>query len=99
MVCGWSGLFFDKDRALYHGNLKDFLTRNGADQLFFPQTPEHGLNFEASTSIKAVPDREKEAGVQPLGWYRTLIQFDRAVEYLWPEQAQGGHILFINSFS
>ncbi|KAJ7843105.1 putative zinc-finger of transcription factor IIIC complex-domain-containing protein [Mycena olivaceomarginata] len=53
-----------------------FLTKTA----LYIMTPEHGLNFEASTSIKAVPDREKEAGVQPLGWYRTLIQFDRALK-------------------
>ncbi|KAJ7312923.1 putative zinc-finger of transcription factor IIIC complex-domain-containing protein [Mycena albidolilacea] len=70
-----------------------FLTKTA----LYIMTPEHGLNFEASTSIKAVPDREKEAGVQPLGWYRTLIQFDRAVEYLWPEQAQDWSAIALGS--
>ncbi|KAJ6618186.1 putative zinc-finger of transcription factor IIIC complex-domain-containing protein [Mycena sp. CBHHK59/15] len=47
-------------------------------------TPDHGLNFDPSATIKATPEKDKGSDLDPLGWYRTLIQFDRTVEYLWP---------------
>ncbi|KAK7052111.1 putative zinc-finger of transcription factor IIIC complex-domain-containing protein [Favolaschia claudopus] len=55
----------------------------------------HGLNFEPTTAIKAVPG--KQDGVEPIGWYRTLIQFDRAVEYLWPEHSQDWSAISLGS--
>ncbi|KAF7369209.1 hypothetical protein MVEN_00248500 [Mycena venus] len=70
-----------------------FLTKTA----LYIMTPDHGLNFEPSTAVKATTDRDKEEGVEPLGWYRTLIQFDRAVEYLWPEQSQDWSAIVLGS--
>ncbi|KAF8201349.1 putative zinc-finger of transcription factor IIIC complex-domain-containing protein [Mycena galopus ATCC 62051] len=70
-----------------------FLTKTA----LYIMTPDHGLNFEPLTAIKAKPDKDKENGVQALGWYRTLIQFDRAVEYLWPEQSQDWGAIVLGS--
>ncbi|KAJ7054193.1 putative zinc-finger of transcription factor IIIC complex-domain-containing protein [Mycena amicta] len=57
-----------------------FLTKTS----LYIMTPDHGLNFRLSTSIKAPPPPQ----VDPIGWFRTLIQFDRPVDYLWPEHSQ-----------
>ncbi|KAF7377460.1 hypothetical protein MSAN_00167800 [Mycena sanguinolenta] len=67
-----------------------FLTKNA----LYIMTPDHGLNFESSTAIKAAPDQDD---VQPLKWHRTLIQFDRAVDYLWPEQSQDWSAIVLGS--
>ncbi|KAJ6482521.1 putative zinc-finger of transcription factor IIIC complex-domain-containing protein [Mycena sanguinolenta] len=66
-----------------------FLTKTA----LYIMTPDHGLNFD-STAIKAAPDQD---GVQPLEWHRTLIQFDRAVDYLWPEQSQDWSAIALGS--
>ncbi|KAJ7240849.1 putative zinc-finger of transcription factor IIIC complex-domain-containing protein [Mycena haematopus] len=67
-----------------------FLTKTA----LYIMTPDHGLNFEPSTAISAAPDQD---GVKSLAWYRTLIQFDRAVEYLWPEQSQDWGAIVLGS--
>ncbi|KAJ6498553.1 putative zinc-finger of transcription factor IIIC complex-domain-containing protein [Mycena vitilis] len=70
-----------------------FLTKTA----LYIMTPDHGLNFEPTAAIKATPAKEKDADVEPVGWYRTLIQFDRPVEYLWPEQSQDWNAIVLGS--
>ncbi|KAJ6551185.1 putative zinc-finger of transcription factor IIIC complex-domain-containing protein [Mycena capillaripes] len=70
-----------------------FLTKTA----LYIMTPDHGLNFEPSSAIKAIPAKDKAAEVEPLGWYRTLIQFDRPIEYLWPEQSQDWNAIVLGS--
>jgi hypothetical protein len=36
-----------------------------------------------------MPQKNNASEVEPIGWYRTLIQFDRKVKYAWPESSQG----------
>ncbi|KAJ7444557.1 putative zinc-finger of transcription factor IIIC complex-domain-containing protein [Mycena galericulata] len=71
-----------------------FLTKTA----LYIMTPDHGLNFEPSSAIKATPDKDKTSEVvESLGWYRTLVQFDRAVEYVWPEQSQDWSAIALGS--
>ncbi|KAJ7779200.1 putative zinc-finger of transcription factor IIIC complex-domain-containing protein [Mycena metata] len=70
-----------------------FLTKTA----LYIMTPDHGLNFEPSSAIKSTLDKDRSPEVEPLGWYRTLIQFDRAVEYLWPEQSQDWNAIVLGS--
>ncbi|KAJ7040982.1 putative zinc-finger of transcription factor IIIC complex-domain-containing protein [Mycena alexandri] len=56
-----------------------FLTKTA----LYMMTPDHGLNFEPSSAIKSTLDKDKSPEVEPLGWYRTLIQFDRAQSQDW----------------
>ncbi|KAJ7176800.1 putative zinc-finger of transcription factor IIIC complex-domain-containing protein [Mycena filopes] len=70
-----------------------FLTKTA----LYMMTPDHGLNFEPSSAIKSTPSKDKSAEVEPVGWYRTLIQFDRAVEYMWPEQSQDWSAIVLGS--
>ncbi|KAJ7097604.1 putative zinc-finger of transcription factor IIIC complex-domain-containing protein [Mycena epipterygia] len=70
-----------------------FLTKTA----LYIMTPDHGLNFESSSALKATPEKDKESEVEPLGWYRTLVQFDRPVEYLWPEQSQDWNAIVLGT--
>ncbi|KAJ7182836.1 putative zinc-finger of transcription factor IIIC complex-domain-containing protein [Mycena crocata] len=60
-------------------------------------TPDHGLNFEPSSAIKATPDKDKTPEMEALGWYRTMVQFDRPVDYLWPEHSQDWNAIVLGS--
>ncbi|KAJ7916764.1 putative zinc-finger of transcription factor IIIC complex-domain-containing protein [Mycena leptocephala] len=70
-----------------------FLTKTA----LYIMTPDHGLNFEPSSAIKSIPDKDKASDEENLGWYRTLIQFDRPIEYLWPEQSQDWNAIVLGS--
>ncbi|KAJ7770286.1 putative zinc-finger of transcription factor IIIC complex-domain-containing protein [Mycena maculata] len=61
-----------------------FLTKTA----LYIMTPDHGLNYDPSSALRATPEKDKAAEADAIGWYRTLVQFDRPVEYLWPEQSQ-----------
>ncbi|KAF7303878.1 hypothetical protein MIND_00617900 [Mycena indigotica] len=67
-----------------------FLTKTS----LYIMTPNHGLNFDLVPPIQAQPRKMKktpseiEEEVEPIGWFRTLVQFDRPVNYVWPEQSQ-----------
>ncbi|KAF7324606.1 hypothetical protein MKEN_00501900 [Mycena kentingensis (nom. inval.)] len=57
-------------------------------------TPDHGLSFDPAAKIKAQLRPVKKSASDPqtdvelISWYRTLVQFDRPVDYRWPEQSQ-----------
>ncbi|KAJ7705602.1 putative zinc-finger of transcription factor IIIC complex-domain-containing protein [Mycena rosella] len=70
-----------------------FLTKTA----LYIMTPNHGLNFESKSALKATPEKGNASEVESLGWYRTMIQFDRPVEYLWPEQSQDWGAIVLGS--
>ncbi|KAJ6598219.1 putative zinc-finger of transcription factor IIIC complex-domain-containing protein [Mycena vulgaris] len=70
-----------------------FLTKTA----LYIMTPDHGLNFESASALKATPEKDNATEVEALGWYRTLVQFDRPVEYLWPEQSQDWNAIVLGS--
>lgn len=59
----------------------------------FPaQTPDHGINFDMSSVLKA-PIGKIDGNVKPMGWFRTMIECnkEKAEEkpQNWPEISQG----------
>ncbi|KAJ7621363.1 putative zinc-finger of transcription factor IIIC complex-domain-containing protein [Roridomyces roridus] len=62
-------------------------------------TPDHGLNFDPSGALRAVSDRNKgsQTDEETVGWYRTLVQFDRALDYVWPEHSQSWSAIVLGS--
>ncbi|KAJ7489173.1 putative zinc-finger of transcription factor IIIC complex-domain-containing protein [Mycena latifolia] len=70
-----------------------FLTKTA----LYIMTPDHGLNFESASALRATPEKDNAAEVEPLGWYRTMVQFDRPIEYLWPEQSQDWSAIVLGS--
>nr|GAT46332.1 predicted protein [Mycena chlorophos] len=77
-----------------------FLTKTS----LYIMTPDHGLNFDLAQPIKSKPRPLKaknasqpEPDVEPIGWYRTLVQFDRPLEYLWPEQSQSWNAIVLGT--
>ncbi|KAK7435518.1 hypothetical protein VKT23_019640 [Stygiomarasmius scandens] len=50
-------------------------------------TPDHGINFDTESVLKASPDGDRED--RPLlGWFRTMIQFDKTEVCRWPDYSQ-----------
>lgn len=70
-----------------------FLTKTA----LYIMTPDHGLNFETKTALKATPEKDNALEIEPLGWYRTMVQFDQPVEYIWPEQSQDWSAIVLGS--
>ncbi|THU78751.1 hypothetical protein K435DRAFT_973415 [Dendrothele bispora CBS 962.96] len=53
----------------------------------YVMTPDHGINFDAESILKASPDANRED--RPLvGWFRTMIQFDKTEVCRWPDYSQ-----------
>ncbi|KAM6495091.1 putative zinc-finger of transcription factor IIIC complex domain containing protein [Amanita muscaria] len=52
-------------------------------------TPDHGINFDTDSIIRPLLNaKEKDAGTT-VGWFRTMIQFDKVVPFKWPQYSQG----------
>ncbi|KIL65131.1 hypothetical protein M378DRAFT_77284 [Amanita muscaria Koide BX008] len=52
-------------------------------------TPDHGINFDTDSIIRPLLNaKEKDAGTT-VGWFRTMIQFDKLVPFKWPQYSQG----------
>ncbi|KAG6909755.1 hypothetical protein DXG01_015471 [Tephrocybe rancida] len=51
-------------------------------------TPDHGVHFDASSSIKSVKEREDREGIPSIGWFRTIIPFEKSDLPRWPEYSQ-----------
>nr|GAT55919.1 predicted protein [Mycena chlorophos] len=77
-----------------------FLTKTS----LYIMTPDHGLNFDLAQPIKSKPRPLKtknasqpEPDVERIGWYRTVVQFDRPLEYLWLEQSQSWNAIVLGT--
>ncbi|KAH9476063.1 Putative transcription factor tau subunit sfc9 [Psilocybe cubensis] len=57
-----------------------FITKNSG--IIF--TPDHGINFDNTSVIKATPGKD----VPVLGWFKTMIQHDKITPTRWPEYSQ-----------
>ncbi|PPQ88838.1 hypothetical protein CVT25_010267, partial [Psilocybe cyanescens] len=57
-----------------------YISKNAAVIL----TPDHGINFDNGSVIKATPSKDDPA----LGWFKTMIQHDKATPTKWPEYSQ-----------
>ncbi|GLB40900.1 putative transcription factor IIIC subunit delta N-term [Lyophyllum shimeji] len=51
-------------------------------------TPDHGVHFETSTVIKSVSEKDTRDAIPPIGWFRTIIPFDKTDVHRWPEYSQ-----------
>ncbi|PPQ96911.1 hypothetical protein CVT26_005897 [Gymnopilus dilepis] len=66
-----------------------FVTKNSA----FILTPDHGINFDTSSTVGSLPsggkDREDpRLAALGLGWFKTMIQHDKITPTRWPEYSQ-----------
>lgn len=53
------------------------------------QTPDAGINFDSSSTIKASKMNDDAAPTKPLSLFRTLIEYDRIITCHWPVDSQG----------
>ena len=54
------------------------------------KTPDMGVYVQSSSAIKQTPDpRPSRSTVQPLGWLRTMIEYDRSLHHQWPVDCSG----------
>ncbi|TFK90124.1 hypothetical protein K466DRAFT_638963 [Polyporus arcularius HHB13444] len=53
-------------------------------------TPDTGVSIELSSVIKQAPDSSKSPSrsTRPLGWLRTMVEFDRSLAHQWPNDSQ-----------
>ncbi|KIJ96924.1 hypothetical protein K443DRAFT_133983 [Laccaria amethystina LaAM-08-1] len=51
-------------------------------------TPDHGINFDNTSVIKSSLTKESREDSQALGWFRTIIQFDKSEGVRWPDHSQ-----------
>ncbi|KAI0331648.1 hypothetical protein GY45DRAFT_1369805 [Cubamyces sp. BRFM 1775] len=52
-------------------------------------TPDAGVNVELSSVIKQALDSNlRTRSAKPLGWLRTILEFDRCLEHQWPTECQ-----------
>ncbi|EDR10144.1 uncharacterized protein LACBIDRAFT_318182 [Laccaria bicolor S238N-H82] len=51
-------------------------------------TPDHGINFDNTSVIKSSLNKESREDSQALGWFRTIIQFDKSEGIRWPDHSQ-----------
>lgn len=51
-------------------------------------TPEHGVHFDTSSAVRSLNEKDGRDGVLPLGWFRTIIQFNKTDVNRWPEYSQ-----------
>ncbi|KAI0917842.1 hypothetical protein AcV5_002680 [Taiwanofungus camphoratus] len=52
-------------------------------------TPEAGVAVERSSIIKQAPGIENALNsIKPVGWFRTMIEFDKALFHHWPADCQ-----------
>ncbi|TFK36254.1 transcription factor IIIC subunit delta N-term-domain-containing protein [Crucibulum laeve] len=61
-----------------------FLTKTAA----YIMTPDHGINFDNSSVVKASLSKDTRDDEQALGWFRTIIQLEKLVAFRWPEYSQ-----------
>lgn len=56
------------------------------------QTPSTGIDVDTSSVIKAssVQSTSEYAKVQPLSWYKTMIELEKTPVHQWPTESQGG---------
>ncbi|KAA1468914.1 hypothetical protein DENSPDRAFT_834407 [Dentipellis sp. KUC8613] len=50
-------------------------------------TPDPGINFDPSSTVKSPQIGENEA-IKPLEWFRTVIECDRVIVHHWPSESQ-----------
>ncbi|KAF9067933.1 putative zinc-finger of transcription factor IIIC complex-domain-containing protein [Rhodocollybia butyracea] len=50
-------------------------------------TPEHGINFDTNSALKSSVDEDREDRPS-LGWFRTLITFDKTDATRWTDYSQ-----------
>ncbi|THH15736.1 hypothetical protein EW146_g4774 [Bondarzewia mesenterica] len=50
-------------------------------------TPDSGINFDASSTIKAPQITDSDV-IKPIAWYRTMIEYDRTIICHWPADSQ-----------
>lgn len=53
-------------------------------------TPDAGVNFDSSSAIKSTAGKSPETseGTSTLGWFRTMIEFEKAIVHQWPVDSQ-----------
>ncbi|KAI0695325.1 putative zinc-finger of transcription factor IIIC complex-domain-containing protein [Cerioporus squamosus] len=53
-------------------------------------TPDTGISVELSSVIKQAPDSSKlpSRSTRPLGWLRTMVEFDRSLAHQWPNDCK-----------
>ncbi|KDQ50704.1 hypothetical protein JAAARDRAFT_199699 [Jaapia argillacea MUCL 33604] len=51
-------------------------------------TPDPGINFDTPSVIKAPMDKERSNTTEPLGWFRTMIEFEKLILHQWPLDSQ-----------
>ncbi|KAG5724095.1 Profilin-2, partial [Termitomyces sp. T112] len=61
-----------------------FATKTAA----YIMTPDHGVHFDASSVIKSVKERKDHEGTPSIGWFRTIIPFEKSDLPRWPEYSQ-----------
>ncbi|KAF8884432.1 putative zinc-finger of transcription factor IIIC complex-domain-containing protein, partial [Gymnopilus junonius] len=58
----------------------------------FSCTPDHGINFDTSSTISSLPMDGKTRRIHPpglgLGWFKTMIQHEKITPTRWPEYSQ-----------
>ncbi|TFK52028.1 hypothetical protein OE88DRAFT_1718706 [Heliocybe sulcata] len=48
-------------------------------------TPDAGINFDSSSVIRPIPGKgNKDGDTKSLAWFRTMIEFGKAIVYQWP---------------
>ncbi|KAF8347596.1 putative zinc-finger of transcription factor IIIC complex-domain-containing protein, partial [Amanita rubescens] len=60
-------------------------------------TPDYGINFDTSSVVRpSLSAKDKDAG-STIGWFRTIIQVDKADPMKWPEYSQEWGTLSLGS--
>ncbi|RDB16625.1 hypothetical protein Hypma_002848 [Hypsizygus marmoreus] len=51
-------------------------------------TPDHGIHFDTTSAIKSLNEKDNRDGIPPIGWFRTIIPFEKSDVLRWPEYSQ-----------
>ncbi|KAF5383668.1 hypothetical protein D9615_003786 [Tricholomella constricta] len=61
-----------------------FATKTAA----YIMTPDHGVHFDTSSAIKSGKEKDDQKGIPSIGWFRTIIPFEKSDVHRWPEYSQ-----------
>ncbi|KAF9465990.1 putative zinc-finger of transcription factor IIIC complex-domain-containing protein [Collybia nuda] len=51
-------------------------------------TPDHGIHFDISSTIRSAGEKDIRDGLPPIGWFRTIIPFEKTDVHKWPDYSQ-----------
>ncbi len=76
---------------LHPGTLSRFVIVTRRLIRLAPKTPDTGVNVELSSVIKQTLDSKPSthSSARPLGWLRTMVEFDRSLAHQWPADCNG----------